>query len=72
MCEVLCVHIPSAGVSVDAVQTGTLSLSLHTPEILAGLYLSPQLNNRSVSAAVCTKRTGKDRHLLLTTNAGRG
>lgn len=36
------------------------------------LSVTAVLNNSSVFAAVCSKRTGKDRHLLLTTNAGGG
>lgn len=36
------------------------------------LSVTAALNNSSVFAAVCSKRTGKDRHLLLTTNVGRG
>lgn len=35
------------------------------------LSVTAALNNSSVFAAVCTKRTDKDRHLLLTTNVGR-
>lgn len=70
MCHV---HIPSAGVSVCAVQTGILSPdSTYSRDPGRPLSATTALNNRSVFAAVCTKRTGKDRHLLLTTNAGRG
>lgn len=73
MCEVCCVHIPSAGVSEDAVQTGTLSPeSTHSRDPGRPLSATTALNNRSVFAAVCSKRTGKDSHLLLTTNAGKG
>ena len=68
-----CVHIPSAGVSVCAVQTGILSPdSTYSRDPGRPLSATTVLKNRSVFAAVCSKGTGKDRHLLLTTNAGRG
>lgn len=46
--------------------------SAHSRDSGRLLSVTAALNNSSVFAAVCSKRTGKDRHLLLTTNAGGG
>lgn len=51
--------------SVDAAGTGSGDPS-------RPLSVTAALNHSSVFAAVCSKRTGIDRHLLLTTNVGRG
>lgn len=64
---------PLVGMSVDVVGTGTLPPdSAHFRNPSRPLSVNTAQNNSSDSAAVCTKRTDKDRHLLLTTNAGRG
>lgn len=62
-------YVPYAGTSAGAVQTGTLE-SAHSRDTGMLLSVTAALHNSSVFAAVCSKRTGKDRHLLLTTNAG--
>lgn len=46
--------------------------SAHSRDTGSFLSVTAVLHNSSVFAAVCSKRTGKDRHLLLTTNVGGG
>lgn len=71
MYEVCYEYVPYAGTSAGAAQTGTLSPGVCTLQRY-WQAVTAALNNSSVFAAVCSKRTGKDRHLLLTTNAGGG
>lgn len=53
-------------------QAHYLLASAHSGDTGRFLSVTAALNISSVFAAVCSKRTGKDRHLLLTTNAGGG
>lgn len=69
------VWFPFAGKSAGAVETAhIISWGLaHLQKSWWDFYLPPQLQTTPATfAAVCRKRTGKDRHLLLTTNTGRG